>query len=235
MRTCLSHLFFVGVLACTRSGAGSEPGHKLRGSDDTALSSATMTHTDPHDRASWIEARQLALQQKVGEVHKRSDALPFLFSADRAKAVLIHHGAVITQRGLVIAGAYLRDLGVVQGKGPQLDDLLWTLWALDALPRVDPLSPEGYVNVPNNKRLADITARMEFDGQSAHIVLHYFKPEPKLPDDVRLSDRAPRGSPVGGGGRVGQIVRAVVRMTFDIPQTGNAAWRREDVNWADSG
>lgn len=236
MRACISLLIALGALACTRSGADRDPGREPHRPEPTAPSPAnpvTMTHTDPHDPASWTEAEQLAAKQKVGDVHKRSDALPFLFSADRAKAVLIHHGAVVTKRGPVIAGAYLRDLGVPQGKGPQLDDVLWTLWALDALPSVDPLGPEGYVNVPNNKRLADLTARIEFDGQSAHIVLHYFKPEPKLPKDVHPGGSAPQGTAVGG--RVGGTTRALVRMTLDIPEKGDSAWRREDINWADPG
>jgi hypothetical protein len=236
MRACISLLIALGALACTRSGADRDPGREPHRPEPTAPSPAnpvTMTHTDPHDPASWTEAEQLAAKQKVGDVHKRSDALPFLFSADRARAVLIHHGALVTKRGPVIAGAYLRDLGVPQGKGPQLDDVLWTLWALDALPSVEPLGPEGYVNVPNNKRLADLTARIEFDGQSAHIVLHYFKPEPKLPKDVHPGGSAPQGTAVGG--RVGGTTRALVRMTLDIPETGDSAWRREDINWADPG
>lgn len=192
-----------------------------------------MTHTDPHDPASWTEAQQIAAKQGAGEVKKRSDALPFLFQADRTKAVLIHHGQVITQRGPVVAGSYLRDLGVPRGQGPQLDDVLWTLWALDALPRVDPLSPEGYINVPNNKRLADLTARIEWDGLSAHIVLHYFKPEPKLPPNVNPGGGSPQGTAVGG--RLGGTTRDLVRMTLDIPETGDSAWRREDIHWADPG
>src|SRR4051812_16215334 len=95
MRSCMYLLLALGVLACTRSGADRDPGREPHRPEPTAPSPATpvtMTHTDPHDPASWTEAEQLAAQQKVGDVHKRSDALPFLFSADRAKAVLIHHG-----------------------------------------------------------------------------------------------------------------------------------------------
>lgn len=246
MRAWLSLLLAVPVLlaaapGCTRSGADRDPGgdpHRPEPAAHPDPSSpsrpvpVTMTHTDPHDPASWTEAEQLAQQQKAGEVHKRSEALPFLFSADRTRSVLIHQGQVITQRGPVVAGAYLRDLGVPQGKGPQLDDVLWTLWALDALPKVEPLGPEGYVHVPNNKRLEDLTARIEYDGQSAHIVLHYFKPDPPLPKNVNRGG-APQGTAVGGA--VGGTTRALVRMTLDIPETGDAAWRREDINWADPG
>jgi hypothetical protein len=194
-----------------------------------------MTHTDPKDPASWKEAEALAAKQGAGAITKRSDALPFLFAADRNKSVLIHKGAVITKRGPVVAGGYLRDLGVPQGQGPQLDDVLWTLWALDALPKVDPMSPEGYVHVPNNKRLADLTARIEWDGQSAHIVLHYFKPEPKIPPGVQPGASGGSSGGTAVGGRVGGTTRALVRMTLDIPETGDSAWKREDINWADPG
>lgn len=192
----------------------------------------TMTHTDPSDPQAWTEAEQIAAKQHAGAVKKRSAALPFLFQADRGKAVLVHRGAVVTARGAKVAGAYLRDLGIAQNKGPQLDDVLWTLWALDALPDVSPLAPEGYVNRPGDKRLEDLTARVEWDGRSAHVVLHYFKPEAKVPSNVNVGGSAPRGSEL----RVGNVaVREIVRMTLDIPETGDPAWRREDLNWADPG
>jgi hypothetical protein len=253
MKACFPFLLAVAVVSCTRSSADRDPGRDPRRPDPGAPSGpgapgapgapspatraapVTMTHTDPHDPASWTEAQQIAARQGAGEVHKRSDALPFLFQADRTRAVLIHHGAVITQRGPIVAGGYLRDLGVPRGQGPQLDDVLWTLWALDALPKVDPLSAEGYINVPNNQRLADLTARIEWDGQSAHIVLHYFKPEPKQPPDVHRGAPAPGAGGTAVGGAVGGTTRALVRMTLDIPETGDSAWRREDINWADPG
>lgn len=240
MRACLAIVIAIAAAGCTRSSAdrelGRDPMRPAEPAEPQAPSPAdpvTMTHTDPKDPASWAEAEKLAAKQGAGAVHKRSDALPFLFQADRTKSVLIHKGAVITQRGPVVAGAYLRDLGVPQGQGPQLGDVLWTLWALDALPKLEaPLSPEGYIHVPNNQRLADLTARIEWDGQSAHIVLHYFKPEPKLPPNVHPGS-APQGT--GVGGRIGGTTRALVRMTLDIPETGDAAWRREDIHWADPG
>src|ERR1700759_4186189 len=99
MRACL--LLLLAVAACTRSGADRAPGRGPRRPDPTAPSPGapaapvTMTHTDPHDPASWTEAQQIAAKQGAGEVHKRSDALPFLFQADRTRAVLIHHGQLI--------------------------------------------------------------------------------------------------------------------------------------------
>jgi hypothetical protein len=236
MRSLLLSLLV--VVACSRASRDHEPApapvHPATTASPLTGAPAAMTHTDPKDPAAWAEAEKIAAAQNAGKVSKRSDALPFLFQADRAHAVLVHKGQVITQRGPVVAGAYLRDLGVAQGKGPQLDDVLWTLWALDALPDVKPLAAEGYVHVANNPRLADITANIEWDGQSAHIVLHYFKPEPALPKDVRVSGSGPSGTAVGGSAGNGKI-RALVRMTLDVPEKGDAAWRREDLNWLDPG
>jgi hypothetical protein len=224
------------VAACSRSGAEHDqappPNHPT--DPDVSAGSAvtvTMTHTDPKDPASWAEAQKIAAAQNAGTVTKRSDALPFMFQADRAKCVLIHKGQVITKRGPVVAGDYLRDLGIAKGT-PPIDDVLWALWALDALPNVAPLSNEGYVNVPNDQRLSDLTARTEWDGQGAHIVLHYFKPDPTMPKDVHVGSNQ-NGTAVGGG--TGGTTRALVRMTLDIPEHGDASWRREDINWADPG
>jgi uncharacterized membrane protein YgcG len=240
-------LVWIAILlaACARSSADRTPEHEARPADRVPIA---MTPTDPHDPASWKAAEQLAAKQHAGGVYKRSDALPFLFSADRARCVLVHRGQVISKRGAAVAGAYLRDLGIAQGKGPPLDDVLWTLWALEALPDVEPLGAEGYVHVPDDQRLASLTARIDHDGQAAHIVLHYFKPEAKParnvhPDSSRGASGGSSGGRTGGssggrtggssGGRTGGATRELVRATLDIPATGDAAWRREDVRWTD--
>lgn len=224
-----AYLLFV-LIACDSGGKA------VQQNAPNAPVQITMTHTDPSDPQAWAEAQQIAAQQHAGAVKKRSDALPFLFQGDRSKSVLIHRGAVITARGPVVAGAYLRDLGIAQNKGPKLEDVLWTLWALDALPDVAPMAPEGYVNRAGDKRLEDLTARIEWDGKSAHIVLHYFKPEAKPPANVNVSGGADVQQGTGVGGRVGgSTVREIVRMTLDIPEKGDAKWRREDLNWADPG
>lgn len=244
MRPCIAIWFASAALSCARpaadrnaagdrSTAPAAPAAPATGpTAPTPADPVPMTHTDPNDPASWTWAENLAAGQNAGKVQRRSAALPFLFSAERGGCILIHRGAVISQRGPAVAGAYLRDLGVPQGKGPDLDDVLWALWALDALPDVTPLAREGYINVPDNKRLADLTARIEHDGSSARVVLHYFKPEPKQPPGVH---RGPTGGSTGGptGGRIGKIVRELVRTTLEIPPTGDAAWRREDIRWED--
>lgn len=202
-----------------------------------------MKHTDPSDPKAWEEAQALAAAQGVGDVSKRSDALPFMFQAQRGvRAVLIHSGSVVKLRGPATAGAYLRDLGIAQGKGPKLDDVLWVLWALEALPDVKPLSPEGYVN-STTPRLADLTARTEYDGTTGRVVLHYLKPDKSEPPGAPGRPGAPGGSGPGGSGPAGSelkgavmpTVRAIIRATLEIPATGDAAWKLEDLNWADPG
>lgn len=223
--------------------AGGCSGSSERDLGATSKPATVMKHTDPSDPKAWAEAQALAATQGAGAVTKRSDALPFLFQAERAvRAILIHKGSVVKLRGPATAGAYLRDLGIAQGKGPQLGDVLWALWALEALPDVRPLADESYVHAPDNARLADLTARIEYDGTTARVVLHYLKPDTSEPPG------APgRGDPPGAPGRDGAPAgselkgvvmpktRAVVRATLEIPAAGDAAWRREDLNWADPG
>jgi len=222
----LGLLLVISVAGCTHTGAAQEPADPAAGRPAAPV---TMTNVDPSDPAAWAEAEHIAARQHAGLVHKHSDTLPFLFAAERARSVLIHQGAVVTRRGPGVAGAYLRDLGILRGNGPPLDDVLWALWALDALPKVEPIGTEGYVNVPSSRRLADVTARIEYDGPIARVVLHYFKPEGPLAKDAHPASSAPPG------GRVGSAVRGLVRMTLDIPETGDAAWRREDIIRADPG
>jgi hypothetical protein len=200
-----------------------------------------MKHTDPSDPKAWEEAQAIAAAQGVGEVSKRSDALPFMFQAERVlRAVLIHNGSVVKMRGPAPAGAYLRDLGVMQGKGPQIGDVLWALWALEALPDVKPLPEEGYINSPDSARLKDLNPRLGYDGTSARVVLHYFKPEKKDPPGAPERPGGAAGGPGGPGGSqlkgvVMPKVRPIVRATLAIPQAGDAAWKLEDLNWADPG
>lgn len=206
------------VCACTRSSADATP--------TPAPPPMTNNRSTGPSAADWKTAKDLAAKQGAGAVEQRSAALPFLFSAERAKCVLVHKGAVVTKRGPAVAGGYLRDLGIAQGKGPGLDDVLWALWALDALPKLD-LPEEGYVSSPGTKRLAELTARIEHDGHAAHVILHWLKPDAPPPADVQ---RGP-----SGGRTTGATTRAIVRMTLDIPASGDAAWRREDLTWADPG
>jgi len=148
--------------------AGGCSGPSERDVSATSKTPAAMTNTDPSDPKAWAEAQAIAAAQGVGDVSKRSAALPFMFQADRVlRAVLIHKGSVVKTRGPATAGAYLRDLGIAQGKGPQLDDVLWAIWALEALPDVKPLPPESYVNNTTSPRLADRVRRHVREGGAA--------------------------------------------------------------------
>lgn len=223
-----------GFLLVAALLAGGCSGPSERDVGPSSKPAMVMKNTDPSDPQAWAEAQALAAAQGVGAVTRRSDALPFMFQAERVlRAVLIHKGSVVKLRGPATAGAYLRDLGIAQGKGPQLDDVLWALWALEALPDVKPLAEEGYVNSPGNARLADLNARIEYDGTTARVVLHYLKPDTSEPPGAPGRTGAPAGSELKGV--VMPKTRAVVRATLEIPPAGEAAWRREDLNWADPG
>jgi 3-oxoacyl-[acyl-carrier protein] reductase len=85
-----------------------------------------MTRTARIDEESpdqWEDAFRIATHRSAGRLTRRSDRLPFMFQAVPGRAVLVHEGAVVTTRGPVTAGAYLRDLGIAQGLGPTIDDV----------------------------------------------------------------------------------------------------------------
>src|SRR5882757_7007644 len=99
-------LLVVALAACSRSSTEHEQAPPPVHPTDTSLqttpsptaspgSPVAMTHTDPKDPAAWTEAEKIAAAQGAGKVSKRSDALPFLFQGDRARAVLIHKGQIL--------------------------------------------------------------------------------------------------------------------------------------------
>ena len=190
------------------------------------VSTPASMHTDPDDPAAWKDAELVAASEvggRGGHLVRRSEGLPFLFVGDDARCVLVHRGRVVRERGPGVAAAYLRDLGIARGPVPSLNDVLFALWALDGLPRSSSFPSEGYVDVPGSARLADLTARVERDGRTARVVLHYFVSEAARPAGV-----------VAGSG-VRRPRRSVVRMTLEIRELGEASWRREDVSWVDPG
>lgn len=219
------------VAACPRSS------ERERNVVDHPPAAPIMTNIDPDDPRSWHEAHAIAVAQNVGPVTRRSAALPFVFQATRgARCVLIHRGKLVVERGPAIAGAYLRDLGIAASKGPTLDDVLWVLWALEALPTVAPLAPEAYVHAPGNERLADLMPYIDYDGESARVVLHYLKPDASTPPGA--PGRGAPG-PITAGTAIGAPpllpIRPMIRMTLTIPATGDASWQREELNWAAPG
>jgi hypothetical protein len=132
-------------------------------------------------------------------------------------------------RGVVVAGAYLRDQGVVRGQGPGLEDVLDILSDLDALPTVDNLPRTAFVHTRDAK-LADETATMGFDGEKAYVILIYF--QPGAPHTT--PDPDPSHNHKGSIGLTDTTthVRPGARMTLTIPASGDSTWTREDLNFA---
>jgi hypothetical protein len=191
-----------------------------------------MTDLDPKSPVAWQQAEALAATVAKGKLEKRSDALPFLFRADSPPAVLVHHGKVVRDKGAKVAGEYLRDLGIIEGRGPAIEDVLAVLAALDAWPPVQDVPKESYVNAPGDKKLADLTAQVYFDGVSAQITLVYFLSGPLMPGS---------GGPAAPGDTVGsrdpnfqpKPYRKIARCTLMIPQKGEPTWKVENLNWAE--
>jgi len=184
-----------------------------------------MTTTDPRDPKAWEAAASLAEKTAGAPVTKKSDSLPFVFETTTGKRVVIHNGTVVTGRGPAVAGAYLRDLGVIQGKGPQIDDILVALDALDALPTLPNVDKHGWVG----KQLPDLAPYVYTDGQTAQIVLHYFlggKPIVKVDTDPTHKPQV--GAPMDAG--PGPVPKATARMTLELRPQGDATWKREDIN-----
>jgi len=189
-----------------------------------------MTDMDPKSPAAWMQAQAIAATAAKGKLQKRSDALPFLFTAESPPVVLVHHGAVVRGKGPKVVGEYLRDLGIIEGHGPQIDDILFLLGAFEALPPVTEVPKESFVHAPGDAKLADVTASVYFDGLTASITLTYFLGPPT----------APKGGsgPPGPGDTVGSkdpnykpsMIRPIARCTLMIPKTGDLAWKVERLN-----
>ncbi len=191
-----------------------------------------MTDLDPKSPAAWMQAEAIAATVAKGKLEKRSDALPFLFKAEDPPWVLIHKGQVVREKGAKAAGEYLRDLGIIEHKGPGIDDVLVVLAALDALPPVPGVSKDSYVHAPGDKALADITAQVYSSGSTATITLVYYLSGPIMPE---------RGGPAGPGDTVGDVdpdykpkpYRKIARCTLTIPKTGEPSWKVEHLNWSE--
>jgi hypothetical protein len=192
-----------------------------------------MTDQDPSSPAAWTQAQALAATAAKGPVQKRSDALPFLFTAASPPVVLVHHGAIVRGKGAKVIGEYLRDLGIIEGKGPQIEDALFVLAAFDALPPVTEVARDSFVHAPGDAKLADVTARVDFDGLTAGIELTYFLGPPTAPKTGN--------GPPGPGDTVGSkdpnykpaMIRPIARCTLQIPKTGDPAWKVERLNRAE--
>lgn len=218
--------------ACTRADrtapAPANQGHEsAEGADRNNQPSTedTMTADSPGSAGntgdSWDQARAVAashLGVEPDKLNKRNDELPYMFTAPGVRGVLVHQGKVVTDTGPAVAAGYLRDMGVVEGRGPSLNSVLYVLFALRALPAVDKLGEEAYIHSPGVKRMEALTARVEQQGGVARIVLHYFLPEPPVH---------------GGGDTVGRATRPVARLTLEISKSaeGKPEWQRQDIQW----
>lgn len=235
IRVALRIVTRAALLACLVScGQGNHAGGPA--TRDEGKEAPPMTEMDPSSPEAWKQAEAIAAKAARGTLEKRSQALPFLFMADSPQAVLVHQGKVVTDRGAAAAGRYLRDLGVIQGKGPAIDDVLYVLHVFEAWPPIKEVPVESYIHVAGDERLADLTARLEYDGEAARVVLHYFlgageRPTPRQPTEKELEE-----NDVGTVDRTTRppVTRPVARATLHIPASGEPGWKPiEKLNWAD--
>ncbi|HET9624885.1 MAG TPA: hypothetical protein VFP84_26135 [Kofleriaceae bacterium] len=189
-----------------------------------------MTDQDPSSPAAWAQAQAIAATVAKGPVQKRSDALPFLFTAASPPVILVHRGAVVRGTGAKVVGEYLRDLGIIEGKGPQIEDALFVLRALDALPPVTDVPRDSFVHAPGDAKLADLTASLYADGLFAQIQLTYLVGQPVWPKSGN--------GPAGPGDTVGskdpdfkpKMIQPILRATLMIQKSGDPAWKLERLN-----
>jgi hypothetical protein len=229
--SCLLAIALAGV-GCTRSDraepvTGKGP-HHATGNGDVETPTDRENHmpqgTPAGDGEAWKRAEAIAAAH-VGrnDLRKRTDELPYLFMARGTRGVLVHQGKVVTGTGPAVAGAYLRDIGIIEGPGPGIDAVMDLLYALQALPKVDDLSEEGYFDSPHADMKA-LAPRVERDAGEARVVLHYFLPQSAIhrPDLQQLL----QGSRVGG-----PEPQPVARLTLAIRPQGDAAWQRDHILW----
>jgi hypothetical protein len=178
-----------------RPGPSADP--PKPGPGDTAMPSSNP----------WDQARAIAEKTGASGLSKWKDDVPYLFQAKGSRGVLVHKGAVVTARGPAAAGAYLRDIGVLDGNGPSPDSLLTLLYVLQAFPTVEGLPEQSAVDTLGPP---DLQPRIERAGGHAKVILSY-----RLPRDPGPS----RGT------------APVMRETLDIGPSGDAAWTGERIDW----
>jgi len=164
-----------------------------------------MTTTDPNDPQAWKQAEAIAHAAAGAPVHKKSDLLPFLFFTDDSRVVLVHRGAVVNPKGPAEVGAYLRDLGIIDGKGPTINDIVYVLEVFDALPPITEVPPTRYAL----SRSSPLTSHVDHDGKTAKVVLNYILgdgPRPRGDENVKPS-------------------KLIARAVLEIAKTGDAAWK----------
>lgn len=152
---------------------------------------------------------------------ERAPGPRYMFWAHGYRGVLVHHGKVVTGRGLEVAASYLRDVGIVAGPEPTIDQALFTLFVLHALPEVEGFGEEAYVYSDASGPLKDLRARIEREPGKATILLFY------------QGDEGSGYLEAGAPDRPEADLRAVVKMSLTITAnpTDEVAWTREDFTW----
>jgi len=157
---------------------------------------------------SWAQAQAIAEKTGAPGLAKWVDDLPYLFEAKGTRGVLVHKGAVVTARGPSAAAAYLRDLGILEGKGPSPRSILTLLFVLRAFPNVPDLPEESAVDMHGPEALRP---RVERANGHARVILTY---------------QLPSNNPGPSRGTV-----PMMRETLDIGPTGDAAWTGEPFDY----
>lgn len=156
---------------------------------------------------SWEQALEIAKKSGVASPARWKDDVPYLFQAKGTRGVLVHRGAVVTARGPAAAGAYLRDVGILEGKGPSPGSILTLLYVLQAFPTVEGLPEQSAIDMMG---LEALRPRVETGNGHARVILHYWLPRDPGPS---------RGT------------SPVMRETLDIGPTGDAAWTGERIDF----
>lgn len=228
-----------GAISCRKAPAAGSPEDRAEhDGNEPAKPIPKMTNMDPKSPEAWKQAEAVAAAVATGPFTKRSDALPFVFMAKSPRTVLVHQGKVVTEKGAAAAGRYLRDLGIIDGKGPGIDDVLYMLHFFDAWPPVKEAPKQAYVTNEDEA----LAPRIERENGVARVVLHYYVGKPSstdeqpaatpenYPDDFRENDVGTVAPEAGDAAPVN--FRPVARFALEIPPSGEPHWMPEvKFNW----
>lgn len=192
-------LAILGLAGCPKEPSTADTPPPKAGTGESTMSNAS----DP-----WAQARAIAEKTGASGLARWTDDLPYLFQAKGTRGVLVHNGAVVTARGPAAAGAYLRDVGILDGKGPSPASILTLLYVLKAFPTVPDLPEQSAIDDLGPEPLRP---RVERAGGHARVILHY---------------RLPSNNPGPSRGTV-----PMMRETLDIGPTGDAAWTGEPFDY----
>jgi hypothetical protein len=197
--------------ACPKKEPPTQPGSASATASSSSSSSSgsqgDTTVSNDSGSADWAAAQAIAQKTGASGVEPAYPDLPYLFNARGTRGILVHNGAVVTARGPAAAGAYLRDIGILDGKVPSPDSLLHLLFVLYAFPTVGNLPEQSAVDTLGPP---DLQPRVEQKDGHAHLILNY-----RLPPD----DGPSRGT------------QPMMRETLDIGPTGDATWSGEQFDW----